>query len=244
MTIPEYMTRAMALLEASGMSRKRILTDIMLSCDYNRLERMLEGSLTPTILLLERLEAASGLSLDAADPRIHRAEALAGGLAAAIQERKWSKNNLAGALEISGWALRKMLDRGSLGAFAKPELAARLCDALEGRLAVMTLAEADQKAREAQMATREMEKHPSLPPEARGDPAWMTAKRAFWRCVGSNPKRFRLRKSETDAAVAGSLFLAEGQIIAYRFRVEGERVDFTAAFRRTGRMLAERTLHI
>ena len=241
MTIPEYMTSAVALLEARGMTRRRILTDILLSCDYNRMQRMLEGSLTPTILLLERLEAASGLSLDAADSRIHRAEALAGGLADAIRERSWSKNALAGTLELSGWALRKMLDRGSLGAFAKPELAARLCDVLEGRLAVMTLAEADEKARQAQAASREEGKFLSLPPEARGDPAWLTAKRAFWRCVGSDPRLFRLRKSEADA---GSLFLADGPAIAYRFRVDGERVDFTAAFRRTGCVLAERTLRI
>ena len=229
MTLREYQREAVVVLEANGMTWTQIAKVILKTPDGHGVEELVEGQREQTLLKLERLEAASGVSLDEVDPRIHRGEALAAGLAQAAREHKWTQAALAATLGISQTTLRGVLALGKLGAFVKPSTAIALCDIMEGRSEVLPVVRGEAGEGAAQRFL-------ALPPEARGDSAYLTARRAFWKCVGSNPKNFRLRRAECPE----SLFLAEGPAISYRFLVNGDRVRFTARIRKSGFTLTTR----
>lgn len=235
MTLAEYPREAVAVLEANGLTWTRIMKDILKNSCRRDFEALLNGQRDPTLMTLEKLEAASGVSLDEVDPRIHRGEALAERLAEAKREHHWSREGLAAAIGVTGPSVNAIMAFGRLGAFAKPCHAIRLCDILEGRMNVLSAAEL---RREQGMAPKPEDGFLALPPEAKGDPAYLRARRAFWKCVGSSPKLFRLRRAEGEER----LFLADGPAIAYRFQIDGDRVRFTARMRRSGFVLTEREM--
>ena len=235
MTLKEYPREAVTVLEANGMTWTRIMKDVLKTSDRRGFEQLLDGEWEATLLTLERLEAASGVSLDEVDERIHRGEALAGVLWLAARDNKWTKEALAAALGITTPNLNAVMNLGRLGAFAKPAHAIRLCDIVEGRVSVLPV-HRKTPAEKAEQKRAFL----SLPPEARGDSNYLVARRAFWKCVGSSPKLFRLRRAEGDE----SLFLANGPAIDYRFLVNGERVRFTAQSRRSGYTFADRMVWV
>lgn len=246
MTIAEYVREAMETLENEGMTINRIMKEVMRDSDQRHVFAMKRGKAEPSLALLKRLEAATGLSLDEVDRRIHRGEALASDLERMAKEESWSGACLGAALGVSKDTAWSIQERGRLGPYAKATLAIKLCDVMEGRLEVPTSQQLLRRKKASETALEA--KFLSLPPEAQGDADYLKARRAFMRFAGNNPRLFRLRKAAPDAEEAAepgeSLFVADGPAISYQLRVRGDTVRVRAWVRRSGAMLTEREMWV
>ena len=137
MTIPEYYR---ACAERVGEAPEALVARLAWSDSRGgaKVEALLSGEVEPTLHLLMKLEAESGLPLDAIDPRIKRGAELSAGLEDRCAAEGWPLRLAALTIASNEDAIRNMRRRGGMTGHARPSQAIAVCDLMEGRRRLMT----------------------------------------------------------------------------------------------------------